>query len=233
VPFLRVIRDRHGYETTYLLHWFREGGQQRSRVLYVFRTHGGVRVGRDPLEPDTLRQIEAQNPGVEFDWKLIREQKQLVESVEPRRRRRRDSDESAPSEPTAVTAPVSVAPVASVPAAVASPPVPSVVEGATPTEQIAYLSAWYPRVLERIPRRTSDPARQEALRALAERINAAEWPDDDQRAVRLQHASEALERLSRVFARRRRRSRKSSHPRADTAKEPAGAAIPEGGDRDE
>ena len=56
VPFLRVIRDKRGYETTYLMHWYREGNRQRSRILYVFRTPGGVRVGREALEPDVLRR---------------------------------------------------------------------------------------------------------------------------------------------------------------------------------
>ena len=46
MPFLRVIRDKRGYETTYLMHLYREGHRQRSRILYVFRSPGGVRVGR-------------------------------------------------------------------------------------------------------------------------------------------------------------------------------------------
>ena len=55
MPFLRILRDKRGYETSYLMHWFREGHRQRSRVLYVFRTPGGVRVGRTPLDRETER----------------------------------------------------------------------------------------------------------------------------------------------------------------------------------
>jgi hypothetical protein len=89
--------------------------------------------------------------------------------------------------------------------------VPSAIEGATPDDQIAFLGKWYVLIRERIPRRTSDPVRQEALMALAERLNPAIWTDADQIAVGLQQASEALERLSRVFSRRRRRARRRSN----------------------
>ena len=62
VPFLRVIRDKRGYETTYLMHWFSEGGRQRSRILYAFRGPSVARVGRLPLEPATMRHLEASFP---------------------------------------------------------------------------------------------------------------------------------------------------------------------------
>jgi hypothetical protein len=88
--------------------------------------------------------------------------------------------------------------------------IPSAIQGATPDSQIAFLTHWYPVVRERIPQRTSDPARREALLALAERLNPATWTDADQIAAGLQRAAEALERLSRVFSRRRRRARRSS-----------------------
>jgi hypothetical protein len=69
VPFLRVIRDKRGYETTYLMHWFQDSGRQRSRILYAFRSPSGTRVGRDALDPGLMRQLEFQNPGIAFDWK--------------------------------------------------------------------------------------------------------------------------------------------------------------------
>jgi hypothetical protein len=97
------------------------------------------------------------------------------------------------------------------------------IEGATPDEQIAFLTKWYPIVRDRIPRRTSDPARQEALLALAERINPSAWTDADQITTGLQQASEALERLSRVFAKRRRRSKKRT---ADGTSEPPTSDLP-------
>src|SRR5688572_4936574 len=166
------------------MHWYRDGNRQRSRILYVFRTPGGVRVGRDPLEPDVLRTIEAQYPDIEFDWKAVVENKQVVEPAVDLRRPRRRGQAGEGSAPAA-QAPPSVVAVEQAPARVepgatapsARPPIPSVIQGATPDEQIAFLTTWYPAVRERIPHRTADAARQEALLALAERLNPATWTD--------------------------------------------------------
>ena len=211
MPFLRVIRDKRGYETTYLMHWYREGNRQRSRILYVFRTPAGVRVGRHPLEPDVLREIEAIHPGITFDWNVVRDNQQVVEPlIEQRRRRPKPEDgQAAPPEAAAVAAPVQRPETAP-----RRPPIPAAIEGETPDEQIAFLAKWYPVIHERIPRRISDPARQDALLALAARLNPAAWTDADQITTGLQQASEALERLSRVFAKRRRRAKKRPPPSA-------------------
>ena len=198
MPFLRVIRDKRGYETTYLMHWCREGNRQHSRILYVFRTPGGVRVGREALDADVLKQIEAHHPGIEFDWNAVFHNQQIVEaSTDPRRPRKRPPTE-VPAEPRQAQ-PQQPAP---------RPAIPSKIEGATPDEQIAFLVHWYAVLRERIPQRISDATRQQALLALAERLNSAAWTDVDQITAGLQQAAEALERLSHVFAKRRRRSKK-------------------------
>jgi hypothetical protein len=226
VPFLRVIRDKRGYETTYLMHWYREGNRQRSRILYVFRSPGGVRVGRNALEPEVLRQLESQHPDIEFDWKAVLDNQQIVEPLSDQRRppRRRD----APPAPRAAVEPppkVEATPAAQPPQ---RPAVPSAIEGATADEQIAFLLIWYPRLRERVPKRTGDPARQEALLALCERLNTANWTDADQITTGLQQAAEALERLSHVFARRRRRSRRPAAAATDAgAPEPSAEAEPQ------
>lgn len=222
MPFLRVIRDKRGYETTYLMHWYREGNRQRSRILYVFRTPGGARVGRTSLEPDVLRQIESQHPDIAFDWNVIRENQQLVEPATDMRRRRTKREE--PEAPAASTPAPLVPPPP--PVAPQLPPIPAVLQGTTPDEQIAFLAEWYPVVKDRIPRRTTDPARQEALLALAERLNPAAWTDADTITSGLQQATEALERLSKVFGRRRRRPRRRSGDRpAETPAAPEPPAI--------
>ena len=214
MPFLRIIRDKRGYETTYLMHWYKEGNKQRSRILYVFRSPGGVRVGRAPLEPDILRTIESQYPDIAFDWKAVLDNQQVVEPAPELRRprkRKKPEDEAVADTVKNVAAVLGVGQ----PRAEAQPPRPSIpaaLEGATPDEQIAFLTKWYPIVRERIPQRTADAARREALLALAERLNPAIWTDADQITAGLQQAGEALERLSRVFSKRRRRSRKPSKP---------------------
>jgi hypothetical protein len=206
VPFLRVIRDKRGYETTYLMHIYRDGIRQRTKILYIFRTPSGVRVGRDPLETDVQRQLEGQYPDIAFNWGAVRETQQIIETAaEPRRRRPRRDEEAPSTEIAAAPAPT--------PVREPEPPrvvLPATIEGATPDEQIAFLSRWYPLVRDRIARRTLDPARQEALTALADRLNPSAWTDADQITAGLQSAAEALERLSRVFAKRRRRARRRS-----------------------
>jgi hypothetical protein len=214
VPFLRVIRDKRGYETTYLMHWLRDGSRQRSRILYVFRTPGGVRVGRESLEPDVLREIESRHPEINFDWKTLFANQQLVESSPELRRPRKRKREEEPAATSAVADAAAPAgePESQVAPVPPRPSIPANLQGATPDEQIAFLNHWYPLVRERIPQRTSDPARLEALTALAERLNPAAWTDADQIAEGLLRAAEALERLSRVFSRRRRRRRTSKAP---------------------
>src|SRR5687767_11480466 len=201
------------------MHLYRDGPRQRSKILYVFRTPGGVRVGRDPLEPEVLRQIEAQYPDIQFNWAMVRESQQVIEtSAEPRRRRpRREEEPAAAAAPSPAVPALAVAPAAS--AAPPRPPIPAIIEGETPDERIAFLSHWHPIIRERIPQRTSDPARQEALNALADRLNPANWTDADEITAGLQQAAEALERLSHVFAKRRRRGRRRpKEPRpADSA----------------
>jgi hypothetical protein len=68
--------------------------------------------------------------------------------------------------------------------------------------------------------RTADPERRDALLALAERLNPASWTDADQITTGLQHAAEALERLSRVMARRRRRARRPQGDQRTSAATP-------------
>ena len=229
MPFLRVIRDKRGSETTYLMHWYREGNRQHSRILYVFRSPGGVRVGRDPLEPEVLRQLEAQHPDIAFDWKVVRENQQVVEtSTEPRRRRpQRQEDAEVAAPPPPRPAEVQVAP--------ARPAFPTRIEGDTPDAQIAFLAQLYPVVRERIPQRTPDPARQEVLLALGERLNPTSWTDADQITTGMQQATEALERLSHVFSKRRRRGRKKPRSGSDAAgtATPAGEAVAESDVSDE
>jgi hypothetical protein len=219
VPFLRVIRDKRGYETTYLMHWFRDGNRQRSRILYVFRTPGGVRVGCDPLEPAVQRELEARHPEIPFEWKVIREHQQIIEpAVEQRRRRPKNEDAPAGAPQAAVAAAPSAQSATASPHAEAAArpgPIPATIAGTTADEQIVFLQEWYPLIRERIDQRISDPARRDALRALAERLNPSAWTDADQIAAGVPQATEALERLSRVFARRRRRGkRRPSEPTA-------------------
>ena len=69
MPFLRLTRDRRGFENTYLMHADRPG--DRPRILYWYRTAPGIMLGRPALDEDAIRAIEDQHPDIEFDWPAI------------------------------------------------------------------------------------------------------------------------------------------------------------------
>jgi hypothetical protein len=69
VPFLKLTRDRRGFEHTYLLHADSLG--ERPRLLYWYRTAPEVAVGRPALDEVAIRQIEDQHPLIDFDWPAI------------------------------------------------------------------------------------------------------------------------------------------------------------------
>jgi hypothetical protein len=69
VPFLRLTRDRRGFESTFLLHADHPGA--KPRLLYWYRTAPGITLGRPPLDEDAIRTIEESHPDIEFDWPAI------------------------------------------------------------------------------------------------------------------------------------------------------------------
>lgn len=69
MPFLRLTRDRRGFENTFLMHADRPG--DRPRLLYWYRTAPGLVQGRAALDEDAIRAIEDQHPDIDFDWPAI------------------------------------------------------------------------------------------------------------------------------------------------------------------
>lgn len=89
MAFLRFHRDKRGYEHFYLVEATTRRGKTRARVLYWFRTPPNVKVGRVPFDEDVRRALEAQNPGVIFDWRKISESPIPSADAERWRERRR------------------------------------------------------------------------------------------------------------------------------------------------
>lgn len=90
MPFLRLTRDRRGYEHTFLMHAAYPG--DTPRVLYWYRTAPDVLVGRPALDEEAIRAIEEQHPHIEFDWPAIlalREAMPPEEEERPARQQRR------------------------------------------------------------------------------------------------------------------------------------------------
>jgi hypothetical protein len=90
VAFLRFNRDKRGYEHFYLVEaTTNRRGKTRARVLYWFRSPPNIKVGRQPFDDEARRALEAQNPGVAFDWRKISETPIPSADVERWRERRR------------------------------------------------------------------------------------------------------------------------------------------------
>jgi hypothetical protein len=68
VVSLRVTRDKRGYEHIYLVADPRRRGRADSRLVYWCRMPGGLRVGREPFDPETREALERANPDLAFDW---------------------------------------------------------------------------------------------------------------------------------------------------------------------
>jgi hypothetical protein len=68
---LRVTRDKRGYEHIYLIADGRRRGRAESRLVYWCRMPGGLRVGREPFDPDTREALERGNPDLAFDWPAL------------------------------------------------------------------------------------------------------------------------------------------------------------------
>ena len=90
MAFLRFTRDKRGYEQFSLVEQTtNRRGKARSRLLYWYRTPPNVRVGREPFDESVRRALEAQHPGVQFDWRKIVETPIPSAETEHWRERRR------------------------------------------------------------------------------------------------------------------------------------------------
>jgi len=92
---LRFSRDKRGYEHFYLIQPSHHRGKGPARILYWFRSPPGIRVGRSPFDEELQRRIEAQNPGVLFDWPRLLATPIPPPSVEVERWRERRLAEKA------------------------------------------------------------------------------------------------------------------------------------------
>ncbi len=72
MPFLRIDRDKRGFEHVAILHQDHKRGQSRPSLLYFLRVPPGQKIGRRPLDEETRRRIEAAHPDVIFDWQKLK-----------------------------------------------------------------------------------------------------------------------------------------------------------------
>jgi hypothetical protein len=217
VPFIRRTRDKRGYETTYVMHAYRPAqGPHRTRILYVFRSPAGSRIGRAPLDGEVQEALDHTHPDLTFDWQaLLRES---AEAPPPRGRasgrgdlERQPRSAQRPGQPPRQHArDRSDRPPASRDAAPALPVVVSddhsTLGQTLGAAEAARLRARYGEVLQRIARRSRTPDERDRLVERARRLNPDDWSDEGSiRVAAVTVEAEWLAIVAELPARRRGR----------------------------
>jgi hypothetical protein len=154
-------------------------GPHHTRILYIFRSPAGSRIGRDPLDNEVQEALEHTHPDLTFDWQAL-----LRESAEPARGRpaaRYEPPERAARPPSARPQPRPSVPERP-PAPAAEPAVvvedDSVLGQTLGAQHAARLRARYGDVLQRIARRSRSPEERDRLVERARRLNPDDWPGE-------------------------------------------------------
>jgi hypothetical protein len=165
VPFIRVTRDKRGYETTFVVHTYRSAkGAPETRVLYLFRSPAGISFGRRPLDDEARVALEHTHPDLSFDWQAISQEALAVRSLPARPQREVRG--------------------ARVPSARASGAPAVVVEDQTLVGRVlgaaeaTRLRGRYRELIERIQRRARTPEERDQLLERARRLNPDDWGDE-------------------------------------------------------
>lgn len=201
MPFLRLSRDRRGYESTFLLHTLHPGA--RPRVLYWYRTAPSVRVGRPPLDEDAIRTIEEQHPDVEFNWSEILAVGAAInieeEAPVPPRRRVKPLRPPAPEPQAPSAAPDTdepFQPAVTVPLVEAPPPrAHDLLEELVGREIATRLHARYAELSARITELTTDETAREVWRVRAQPLNPDLWVTPDEILSGVQRADTLFDQL--------------------------------------
>jgi hypothetical protein len=217
-------------------------------------------VGRAALDEDAIRLIEEYNPEVEFDWtRILKGQGAETRPPEPRERDRRvdraarrryDRGAQASTPSPALSQPpavddlepelmVELEDAVPVDEPALEPQAPRPADTRLGSEGLSRLRARYAEVLARISERVPDPARQEELKAQAERLNPDTWVTDAEVSAGLEAYESIFEGLRSAIggpSRRRRRKRRRGGHHGQAAPAPAGdqpTDTPEGDDAPE
>ncbi len=204
----------------------------RTRVLYLFRSPGHLRVGRRPLDPEVMEALEHTHPDLTFDWSSL-QREAISPRPEPRETPSRDRRrERQPPRPAPAPAPVKQAP-APTPSPV--PPLPDPVDDGSVlcavlgAVEAARLRRRYEEVVQRITRRARTPEDRTRLLDEASRSNPEAWPDEA--AIREQAPLvEAVWNGVLTQLPSRRRGRRAGRRQAGEAIMDSDAVAPSGSD---
>jgi hypothetical protein len=211
VPHLRFTRDRRGYEHIVLIQESSRRGRDRDRVLYVFRTPPGVRIGRDAFDPATLDLIERANPDIVFDWDAILESKPALPEEEPIRRPRAWRNGELPGQRGGREE--RRAPAAPVPA----------LDRILGRDAAMRLRQRFAAVRQRLDEGPVDDERKVACEAKLSGLDPDSWVGDDLIRDRAAGFDASIEEIRRLLGLPKRRTRRG--PRRDD--EGAGALAPQ------
>jgi hypothetical protein len=215
LPFIRVTRDKRGYESTLVMHAYRAtNAGQRGRVLYLFRSPSHVQIGRKALDTEVMEALEHTHPDLNFDWTSLMRDPALRASPNDEDARpapRRSSQRASPPTP-------------------AAPPVviledQSLLGRTVGAERARRLRTQFADLLQRIARRARTPDDRDRLTERAGRLNPDGWADE----TAIQAAVVTIETdwlaISAELPRRRRGRRGGRHA-SETRAAAAGFAPP-------
>jgi hypothetical protein len=220
VPFLRLTRDRRGFENTYLMHAERPG--DRPRILYWYRTAPGILQGRAPLDEDAIRTIEDQHPEIEFDWPAILALSEVMtpedEAPAPRphqqqqrkEKRRRDREQPQREEPAGVEQTAPAEPERTEPVERPEPVMPVAVETVEPRNRLveelagreigSRLRARHAEIIARIDDLDVDGSEKDALFKRAEALDPELWMTPEAVLEGVRNADALFEKLKAALA---------------------------------
>jgi hypothetical protein len=169
VPFIRSSRDKRGFDHTYVMHAYRAaGGAQRGRVLYLFRSPAGLKVGRQPLDAEVREALEHTHPDLTFDWAALARDSAAGRVDEREWDRGRDRARPPRPQPPAERRPAA-APEAPVDA--------SLVARTLGGGAAGQLRTRYRDMVERVTRRARTVGERDALLARLSKLDPDAWPD--------------------------------------------------------
>jgi hypothetical protein len=218
LPFIRQTRDKRGYEVTYVMHAYRpqvSGGpvSGQTRVLYLFRTPGYVKLGRRPLDEEAREALTHTHPDLTFDWNSLGRSlsaprlEPVVERSRPEPRQRRQREQ----------------PAAALPVVLDDETLLGRVLGAVPA---AELRQRYQGLLQQIGRRARTPEDRHRLVERVQRLNPDDWPDEAAIRASVETVAAEWEAVqSELPIRRRGRRGGRNRPRGRDAQDSGASAI--------
>jgi hypothetical protein len=213
VPFIRVSRDKRGYDNLIVKHDYRPfgPGPQRTRVLYLFRSPTHLKVGRTMLDSEVREALEHTHPDLTFDWDAFQRDQAAAARLErgdrgPAERGHRQwtgarPARQAPDRPSR-PAPDRSAPLPAPPAPL--PPDDSVLGRTLGAGQAAVLRQRYQEVLVRVSRRAPTPEERDRLTSELVRLNPDDWSDEAAIRAGVSTAPSEWARIASALPSRRR-----------------------------